>query len=337
MFNERLFTLRHPAGSTALIDARCGGTVHRVSLIPAPESVSQTDRAEDRENPSAEAILKGDDPIVADGQTECDPGLFRGRILAPFNDRVADGVYRWRGRQFKLPTNDLDTADAIHGFLYRTELHRSAIPAPGGGRRANGATLELCGALPADGPDGGGYPFLLAVSIIYVLRASEFEITVRLTNLGEDEAPVSMGWHPYILLAAVDYAPDEYRLTVPAERFIEVDERLLPTGRTPTVAGTTFDFRSPTTIGGRALDVGFPLVGDRPTVSLAAGDRIVHVTMEDAFRMAQIFVPDDRDSVAIEPVSAPADVFNRPELGVIALAAGESVRGNALVRYVRRR
>ncbi|MCG8477512.1 MAG: aldose 1-epimerase [Spirochaetales bacterium] len=330
MSDERLITLRHPAGATALIDARCGGTVHRLSLVPSRDDASPSDG---RDPSSAEAILKGDEPIAADGEAACDPGLFRGRVLAPFNDRIADGVYRWRGRQFRLPGNDPDTSDAIHGFLYRRTLRRSAISVISNG--ASETTLELCGALP--GEEESGYPFLLAASVVYTLRASEFVLTVRLTNLGEEEAPISVGWHPYFRLAAAGCEPDEYRVTVPAERFVEVDAHLLPTGRTPPVAGTPFDFRSPTMVGGRVLDIAFPLAGDRPTVSVAGGERIVHMTMEGAFRMAQMFVPADRDSVAIEPVSAPANVFNRPELGVIALAAGESVAGTALLRYARRR
>ena len=331
MSDERLITLRHPAGATALIDARCGGTVHRLSLVPSRDDASPSDG---RDPSSAEAILKGDEPIAADGEAACDPGLFRGRVLAPFNDRIAGGVYCWRGRQFRLPGNDPDSADAIHGFLYRRALRRSAISAASNG--SSETTLELCGALPGE-EEESGYPFLLAASVVYTLQGSEFALTVRLTNLGEEEAPVSMGWHPYIRLAAADCEPDEYLLTVPAERFVEVDARLLPTGRTPPATGTPFDFTSPTAIGRRALDIAFPLADDRPTVIVAGGERVVHMTMEGAFRMAQIFVPGDRDSIAIEPVSAPANVFNRPELGMIALAAGESVTGTARLRYAERR
>ena len=43
-------------------------------------------------------------------------------------------------------------------------------------------------------------------------------------------------------------------LTIPAERFTPVNDKLIPTGKLQPVAGTVFDFRPPTPIGARVRD-----------------------------------------------------------------------------------
>jgi aldose 1-epimerase len=310
-----------------LVDTACGGTIHRLELVPAPGGLRAPRRAE--------AVILGDDPVPPDPEVRrSSPGGFRGRLLVPFNDRIIDGTYRWGGEPCRLPGNDAGTGDAIHGFLYRAPC--TARMEPRG--------IRLAAVLPPR----EGYPFALAVEIDLRLEPSSFAMTLSIHNAGSGAAPVAAGWHPYFRLPrggdTADAPVDSLFLHVPAGSFAEVDDRLAPTGRLLSVAGTSRDFSRPRRIGVTDLDDAFVpetgggLEGSDPggmagTATLSGEDRALTISGAGIFRMFQIYIPPDRGSIAVEPVTSPANVFNRPEMGLLVLPPGGTATGTIRVGY----
>lgn len=310
--------IRRPSGAAALIDPERGGTVHRLLLMGGGQTVEVLAGDE-----TAAAGLGGaPSPEEPPGEPESitdDPGIFRGRLLVPFNDRIRRGRYSWRGTIHRLPINDPDQGDAIHGFLYRTPLTVAA--------RRDGV-LEL------EGSAGGtsGYPFPLHVRVTYRLEDSEFSLELAVRNTGRETAPLALGWHPYFTLPGADgpQRVDDLLLCIPAERYVAVDEQLIPTGSTPAVEGGEDDFRVAKPVGAREIDLAWlpddPEVGP---VTLSNGRHQIALLMSGAFRLVQVYIPPDRRSIALEPVSAATDSFNRDDC--LELAPGETVRARAVV------
>ena len=285
-----------------------GGAVHRLAL-PDP-------RSEDRSNWEL---------LAHDSEDELPKNpLFRGRLLFPWNDRIPQGRYRFGGRLFELPTDSAGDGSALHGLLHRLPLGVSSIR-----EGAKGVELEL-----RSGPEqlvSPGYPFALSIRARYVLSYAGFELELAVRNSGTEPAPVAFGWHPYYRLAdRIDGA----LLTVESDRYVPVDERLLPFGTTEAVSDSRYDFRAGRRIGTDALDVALTApAGGR--LSLRYGGRRIELFHDPAlFRYVQLFVPPDRGSIAIEPVTAATDSFNRPELGLRVLAPGEVVGGRIRVSLV---
>lgn len=304
-------------GARAVIRPECGGTVESIELLPPGEleavPILRGDGAAGEE-------LSGEGSAIPEG--ECSPRLFRGRLLAPFNDRIPGGRYSFRGESYRLPINDEESGDAIHGFLYRTAM---AI------KERKEGTLRLISRIrPGEEP---GYPFDLELSATYRLRGDRFRLDLTGKNLGDRPLPLTLGWHPYFRRPGADRI-DGALLTLPAERYVAVDRDLLPTGKTPPVAGGPWDFRSPRRIGPGEIDLAFELFGGAggATAELRGGERSVEVRPGGACRYLQLFVPPRRDSVAIEPVTAGTDAFNRPELGLRAVEPGETLTLTAEVR-----
>lgn len=309
--------IRLASGAAALIDPSLGGTVQRLRFAGTPHPID---------------ILWGDDDPASVGD---DPELFRGRPLAPFADRIVGGRYSFEGTDYRLPINvgageDGPGGDAIHGYLYRTPLHVDSFDDTAGTE----VTLRLEGALPAI----DGYPWPLSVHLRYVLRDREFVFRISLRNEGAGAAPVTVGWHSYFLVPGTPIGTpvDSAILTVPASSYFEVDEKLRPTGRRNPVDGTVLDFRRGRGIGGIEVDHGFPLDpavdrSARPVVELSSRTHRMRVAMHGAFRATQLFIPPGRAAIAIEPISAPAEAFNAPQLGLIRLGPGESVDASAIV------
>ncbi len=329
-----LYRLRHESGAVALIDRSCGGTIHRLRLV-APGRNEPVD------------ILWGDPDLSAPcGETE----LFRGRPLVPFADRIKGGTYRFEGRDYRLPLNDLSMGDAVHGFLYG----EPGTLVTGGA----GGSSEVTVAIGTRLEGREGYPWSLDVRQTYCLRADELVYGVGITNRSDSNVPVGAGLHTYFLIpgdgaggepAPGVFAPvDSGCLHIPATGYLEVDDALRPTGRVVPVEGSPWDFRTLRPIGSGELDLAFPLLGEngaaengaskgRAPIRIAGPRYVTSLRMGGAFGMAQVFIPPGREAVAVEPVTAPGECFNRPELGLLVLEPGAAMDAWASITIGRNR
>ena len=232
---------------------------------------------------------------------------YSGAVLAPWPNRVTDGVYDFGGETHRLPLTEPERGNALHGLVIwdRFEVvDRSA------------ASLRLRDRLVPR----TGYPFAVEVTVAYSLDEDGLHTTVRGRNTGDGPAPWGTAAHPY-LRAGTDHV-DECELTVPAEGVLEVTpDRLLPVEVVP-VGGTGLDFRHPTRIGDTAVDHAY--TGLRPDpdglvrVRLhAPGGRGVECEWDPAvLPWVQVHTADtpdaatNRTGLAVEPMSCAPDAFN---------------------------
>ncbi len=306
-----------------------GGTVYQVALLPvypysSPSTGSVHKRGGEDQTHAPIKLLKSDAPEEIDENP-----WFRGRILFPFDDRVHAGRYTFRGKSYQLPINDPEGVDALHGFLYDQSLNVTLAE-----ENTESALLRLEGAVGHK----PGYPFYLHIRLDYRLDAHGFHISVHIENQSDAAAPFSVGWHPYFcslysskqesgeLMPSVNQA----LLKFPAEHSLEMDELLVPSGRSLPVEGTDLDFREGKLIGSLELDHGF--INPAGYIECKYGDYSVRIDQSDLFSYSQVFVPPERDSIALEPISAATDAFNQPELGLRVLEPGETADGEISVR-----
>ena len=113
-----------------------------------------------------------------------------------------------------------------------------------------------------------------------------------------------------------------------------MDSRLLPAGPSRNVGGTLYDFRRARTIGDLKLDIALTSPDDG-CIALSHRGRKVELRCDTSFfRYVQLFVPPDRRSIALEPITAATNSFNLPELGLRVLAPGEESSGYVEVRLL---
>ena len=164
-----------------------------------------------------------------------------GAIVGRYGNRIGRAQFTLNGRTYTLAANN--GANHLHGgrrgfdkFVWQAEP------------LAGGAGLTLTRTSP-DGEEG--YPGNLKVRVTYTLtEASEIRIDYEATS--DQATPVNLTNHSYFNLAGHD-AGDvlDHVLTLHADRYTPVDAGLIPTGELMPVAGTPFDFSSPTRIGER--------------------------------------------------------------------------------------
>ncbi|GAA4125715.1 aldose 1-epimerase family protein [Nocardioides fonticola] len=286
-------------------------------------------RAVVTESGAALRVLEHDGrPLVAGFPEDAMADGGRGQILMPWPNRIRDGRYDHDGTSYQLAHTEPARANASHGLArwvaWTLEEHTD-----------HSVSLRYRCMAQA------GYPWTLDLAVVYDLSADGLTVTQSALNQAASSAPYASGAHPYLCVG--DGLVDDWELLLPARTRYVLDERLLPVGR-ESVEGTPVDFRVPRPIRDLDLDAAFTdLARDeegRSTVELrdpstGAG---VAVWLDAHHHVVQLFTArgnpaTERRSLAIEPMTAPADAFNSGE-HLVVLAPGEEFAATWGVRAV---
>lgn len=273
-------------------------------------------RAVVTESGAALRVLEHDGRPLVDGFGEDEMAAGgRGQLLMPWPNRIRDGRYRFGGRALQLGLTDPRTGNASHGLArwvaWTVEEHTTN-------------SVSLVYRLMAQ----TGYPWAVDLHVLYDLSADGLHVTQTATNLSSEPTPYASGAHPYI---CVGTGIDDLELTLPATTRVLNDDRLLPVDQED-VAGTALDFTAPRVIGDAVFNDGFGgLVRDdeglATTVLRDPGSgHGVALWVDGRHHWLMVYSADDsgplaRRSLAVEPMTAPADAFNSGR-DLVTLAPG---------------
>ncbi|MDF1738552.1 MAG: galactose mutarotase [Verrucomicrobiales bacterium] len=201
-------------------------------------------------------------------------GVF-GSVIGRFANRIDGGGFTIDETFYPLETVNEKTGVHIHGG--KTGFHRQNWNGLHGVDE-NGAfaRLELTSE---DGHEG--YPGNVRVTVTYRLKEDN---TLSITYEGRTDAPTHLNLtnHAYFNLAGKGDIL-EHRLQLESEKYIEIDDRNIPTGKRLPVKNTPFDFTSEKpvgedieTIAGGGYDHCFVISEDNPD-----GEVIPFATLTD--------------------------------------------------------
>jgi aldose 1-epimerase len=248
----------------------------------------------------------------------CESG--RGQQLTPWPNRIRDGRYSWAGADHQLPLTEVPKRNASHGLV------RWALWEPVAQSESSVTLAYRLHPQP-------GWDHHLHFHATYVLDDSGLVVTATTRNVGATAAPFGYGAHPYLALGATPV--EEATLEIPADHWVEVDERSLPVG-THHVEGTPKDFRVARAIGSQPLDTAYTGIRRdadglwRVTVTTSDSGPVT-LWADGAFPWLQAFTGiahqrKGRPGVAVEPLTCPADAFNTGE-SLITLEPGDEWTG----------
>lgn len=237
-----------------------------------------------------------------------------GCVLVPWPNRIRDGQYSFAGVDYQLPLTEPLLHNASHGLARWARW--SAVQ-----RAADRIRLEI------DLVPQTGWPFELRCSIEYRVDAERgLIVSATAQNHGEQSAPFGFGAHPYLSIDDVPLA--EVELRIPAQSYLTLDDRKLPTGRLP-VDGTSYDLRELGPLGQLRLDDCYTDLitsGGTGVAELRAAEHTTTLWWDPSITALQVYTPevlfDARTAIAIEPMSCPPNAFNSGD-DLVVLAAGE--------------
>jgi aldose 1-epimerase len=242
-----------------------------------------------------------------------------GAPLIPWPNRLADGAYRFDGRDLQVALTEPDKHNAIHGFM-RWRPWAAVEHQP---RRVVMSTTLF----PLQ-----GYPWTLDLSIEYRLNAEGLTVTTTATNIGDQPGPYGCGQHPYLSPGAG--LIDDCVLQLEAETRILTDaQRQLPLG-TESVAGTPYDFRDGKMIADLKVDSAFTDLhrdeDGRAWLRLTGADDLtVALWVDESYPIVEVFTGDTlaadrrRHGLGAEPMTCPPNAFQTGD-GVIRLEPGQT-------------
>ena len=163
-------------------------------------------------NPVGSSLVSlwfGDVEIVTSPYGE--PGFAAaGVVMAPWPNRLEDGLWSIGNREFTAPINDAEGHNANHGLVLGKTFEVV---------EQQTSRLELSTNLF----DEAAYSFDVSLTVTFALENSGLEITISAANTGAESAPIAFGLHPYFVSEAGS------QLQVNAKTWIQKDSRNLPT------------------------------------------------------------------------------------------------------------
>jgi aldose 1-epimerase len=192
----------------------------------------------DRTGKLADIVLGFDD---LQGYVKSSP--YFGAIAGRYANRIAKGRFTLDGTTYTLAVNN--GPNALHGGIKGFDkVVWQAEPAAD----SSGVRLVLH-YTSADGEEG--YPGTLRTTVAYTLSDNS-QLTVDYEATTDKPTPVNLTQHTYFNLAGEGSGTVlGHVVTINADRYTPIDSTSIPTGDLPSVAGTPFDFRTPTAIGAR--------------------------------------------------------------------------------------
>jgi aldose 1-epimerase len=179
---------------------------------------------------------------------------YLGTLVGRVCNRIARGTFTLDGAEYKLPLND--GPNTLHGgtigfdkVIWEPTIRDTSADTP---------ALELRYTSPA-GQDG--FPGTVRATVLYTLTSDALRIDYTATT--DKATPINLTNHSYFNLKGPGSGDVlDHVVTINASRYTPVDETLIPTGEIAPVAGTVFDFTTPTPIGTRIKQVpGGPPIG----------------------------------------------------------------------------
>jgi aldose 1-epimerase len=257
-----------------------------------------------------------------------------GAILVPFANRIrgkltGDSIEtNINGKTVHLPANWKGKnagaeRHAMHGLILASPMDTVKVSSAGDQATVT-ATLNA-------GDFVGHWPSKTDLTIAATLKRDSFGFTVTAKNVGNQDLPIGVGWHPYFAFPSGQRA--QARVKIPAKQRALVNnyDDVFPTGELVPVGDF---FNAP--LGDRYVDDCFVDLERGADGSAAAEiiDPAAHYglrvsALSPGISAFQMYAPPDKAYVAIEPQFNWADPYNAiwkgRDTGMKVLKPGESV------------
>lgn len=170
-------------------------------------------------------------------------GGYQGALIGRVTNRIRDGKFTLEGVEYTLALNDVPRPHSLHGGNVGFDKKMWNVEVISDGDEPE---IEMSYLSP-DGEEN--YPGNLNIKCIYKLT-KDAALSIRYLATTDKTTIINITNHSYFNLAGYDHGNiKEHILWLDADKRIEGDENLIPTGKFINVEGTAYDFRQPKAVG----------------------------------------------------------------------------------------
>jgi galactose mutarotase-like enzyme len=262
-------------------------------------------------------------------------------FLVPYPNRIRgklseDGktlTTEWHGHTITLPANNIGKnpgaeRHAMHGLILKAKAEQVSVAKVAGGE-------EVSAVIPAGDFDGH---WLSKTQLVVKIKltAEAVDATIEARNVGKEDEPIAIGWHPYMNLPSGDRT--QAQVKIPGSMLAEVDgyDNVFPTGKLSSVEGTRYDLRAAAGVplGQNFFDDNWSHIdwqNHAATVRVidpAAKYGVDIIGLSPEIKTIQMYAPPTQKFVAIEHQFNFANPFgkewNGMDTGMVTLKPGQS-------------
>ena len=164
-----------------------------------------------------------------------------GAFIGRYANRIAGGRFTLEGEEYRLPLNS--GPHSSHGGAKGSRFRVFDA------KQLADSSVEMTYVF-ADGEEG--YPGTLPLRVVYSVTDDD-ELAIDYSAVAVDKSTIlNLTSHAFFNLSGDLGRPIlDHVVTIDADKVLEVDDGMIPTGTLRDVAGTPMDFRAPATVGGR--------------------------------------------------------------------------------------
>ena len=256
------------------------------------------------------SLVFEDIQVLADFEASTYENNYASSILFPFVNRIKDGKYTFNNSKYQLSCNEGDKNNALHGLVYnKTFVCTKKV------LTLNDASVTL------QYKDNGkhlGFPFKFNIELTYTLNKKGIILSVKIANKDKKNFPFSIGWHPYFYSKNLDNSTLNFSSN---KKYVFDNQQI--------ISGTTdLNIEMPFQLKAITLDDCYQLKTNEIYFSTPEYSFNIESTSKENF--LQLYTPEVRNVIAIEPMTGAADNFNN-EIGLQTLQPNETYNTKWLI------
>ncbi len=257
---------------------------------------------------------------LIDGITPNEIGLntyknkYNSAVLFPFPNRIENGTYKFENNTYQLDINETALNNSLHGHVFDKSF---TIKEKSTSENNAKVTLSYTNTKTAK-----GFPFIYTFDITYTFTNNKISLDFDVKNIGTNPFPFGIGWHPYFKVKNLS----ESVLDFEAEKQYLVNKNMIPTEETSLI------FKTPLKINDTFLDDCFITKNSQSYFKTSDYKINIEFSSESPNSFLQVYTPDTRDCIAIEPMTCAPNSFNNKK-GLLTLNAGEKYNWQVDLKY----
>ncbi len=224
-------------------------------------------------------------------------------ILFPFANRIKDGAYAFKGKNYQLEINQKEENNALHGLVYNKVFQIIDQKT-----NENSAIIKL---EYNEVNETVGFPYTYTIQLEYTFTIDNLSLKVTVKNTATKAFPFTIGWHPYFLSHNLYNSSLKFN----SDKKLTLGDRNITTGTKDIELINVFNIED------KQLDDCWILNSKDVTFNTPKYLLVIGTTGENNF--LQAYTPPKANTIAIEPTTGVSDSFNN-KIGLNVLKANDT-------------